>query len=98
MNDLEVEVQGRWSSLTDWLVEYARKHQGTSYPAIDWWRHIDGRTFGFLDLPAEVRVMVYEKLTGRYVWPRCAAQGSKEIYLFHVDSPNDYNVYEKHRL
>jgi hypothetical protein len=42
--------------------------------------------------------MVYEKLTGRYVWPRCAAQGSKEIYLFHVDSPNDYNVYEKHRL
>ena len=42
--------------------------------------------------------MVYEKLTGRYVWPRCAAQGSKEICLFHVDSPNDCKVYEKHRL
>ncbi|KAG9204948.1 hypothetical protein G6514_009404 [Epicoccum nigrum] len=97
VNNLEVEVQGRWSSLTYLLVEYARKHQGTSYPAIDWWCHIDGQTFRFLDLPAEVRVMVYEKLTGRYVWPRCVAQGSKEICLFHVDSPNDCKVYEKHR-
>ena len=88
VEDLEVNPQSGWLPLVSWLDGYVRIHQDTSYTQADWWWIARGQTFRFLDLPAELRVMVYENIIGRYIWPRRSRRRSNKLCVFHVDSPN----------
>lgn len=95
--ELGVEVRGRWISLVPWLINYGRTHQDTSHTEIEWRRSTGGQTFSFLDLPIEIRIMVYEKIIGSYVWPRKLAQRPDKVGSFHVESPKPRGTNLEHR-
>lgn len=90
VGDLEVEVPGRWVSLIPWLDRYAYAHQDTNHTGIDWQRSIGGQTFRFLDLPAEVRTIIFQQVIGRYIWPY-------KYSGFHLDSPKPRGTDNEHR-
>lgn len=98
VEDLEVKFGGRWISLALWLECYAIDHQDGYFTQIDWQRSIGGQTFRFLDPPSEIRTMIFEKIVGRYIWPRRSAQNFNMVCGFHVETTRPRGGHYGHRI
>jgi hypothetical protein len=60
--------QGQWEPFEEWLAK-ARSWLPPSGETQDRWWAANGKTFRFMDLPAELRLKVYGKITGPYIRP-----------------------------
>ena len=79
-SDLEVGIPGHWMSLENWLSKKLSSLQRSRSEQQKLWS-TDRDTFRLLDLPYEIRALIYEYITGPYVWPRLADRGqSLEIF------------------
>ena len=70
LSDVEIGLSYQWVSFGNWLTA---KLATLPPRAVDnsqqcWWQ-ANGRAFRLLDLPFELRSMIYRQLLGLYIWP-----------------------------
>ena len=85
LSNLEICHSGQWHPFEHWLTEkLATVHVPIhNYSQQRWWQR-NGRAFRLLDLPLEIRSMIYGHVIGPYVWPRSE--------LDHSESPTKDTV------
>ncbi|KAI4630186.1 hypothetical protein J4E80_001119 [Alternaria sp. BMP 0032] len=64
-----VRSEGCWLSARDWLKDVYGEHQARQ-TALEEHYNSTGIAFRFLDLPQDLRYMVYEFVVGKQIWPR----------------------------
>jgi len=79
-SDLEVGIPGHWMSFENWLSEKLSSLE-RSLSEQQKHRSTDSDTFRLLDLPYEIRALIYEHITGSYIWPRLA-DGGQGLEIF----------------
>ena len=63
---LEIGVHPRWLSFLTWMAEDLESFEPAPLKMIVWWRS-NGQAFQFLDLPEELRYLVYDQVIGPYI-------------------------------
>jgi len=77
MEKIWVRVNHKWQPISEWLLEnQSKRHEQGGWPALqaqyNWW-YKNGKTFPFLELPKELRLVIYEHLVGHEIYPLSTA-------------------------
>jgi hypothetical protein len=73
IDKIHVRVQGEWRSISQWLLTFeSSRHREYGVPAIHaqqkWWRR-NGRVSKLMELPAEIRLHIFEHVLGPKIYP-----------------------------
>ena len=81
-----------WQSARGWLKDNYSEHQARQ-AVLEQYLNSTGMSFRLLDLPKELRCMIYELVVATPIWPHINPQREYKIMMGHRPS-NDYNYVE----
>lgn len=71
-----IGTSGQWQQFHHWVAHVLGTRKLEPNLALgNWWR-ANGLSFRFMDLPSELRLRVYELVSGPYIWPHVCTQFS----------------------
>ncbi|KAI4942801.1 hypothetical protein J4E91_009720 [Alternaria rosae] len=83
---LEIDVHPRCLPLLTWMGEDLESLDPAPLTMADWWKS-NGRAFRFLDLPEELRYLVYNQAIGPYICPSLSRGDSSGNQYLRLSRP-----------